>query len=356
MSDTPAPQERTSASPPWLYALWFLGGILITVLFFVLYSLLTKPAEVALPNYAQPETLLRLQDATNQGLQEEIDRLKRFLERDVCLIGESTLLPRGLPLLPTPDDAPGSAPPASQPDTLKIPGAGTTPEGTQVPDARTSAPPKTIAQHLEQATVLVVSPGEQGVSFGTGFFFAPGLIATNRHVIANNSDGRLFVTNKMLGGVIAGTIQAISTDINRDYAIIKVDDPRASSIHPLSFTLSVERTERVSAWGYPGLLMENDPKYQALLRGDASATPEVTYSEGVVSVVLQRSPPLVVHTADLSQGNSGGPLVNQNGQVVAINTLIQFNAESNRQVSVSLESSDLASFIKASNLPLSVAP
>ena len=44
----------------------------------------------------------------------------------------------------------------------------------------------------------------------------------------------------------------------------------------------------------------------------------------------------------------------QNGQVVAINTLIQFNKESNRQASVSLQSTDLIAFIKANGLSPSV--
>ncbi len=333
-----------------------------------------KPPAPALPNYAQPDTLLRLQDATNQGLQDEIDRLKRFLERDICVAETSPLLQRELSLPPNiPGSIPGATPgtpgtPPGQPGTPGSPNTPpatdgakapeTTPPGTTPPDAPPASAqemsPKTVAHLLEQATVLVVSPSGDGISFGTGFFFAPGLIATNRHVVDNSTDGKLFVTNSALGGVIPGVIQVISKDVDRDYAIIKVTDPKAGNVKPLDFRTTVERTDRVSAWGFPGLLIANDPKYEALLKGDASAAPEVTYSEGVVSVVLQRSPPLVVHTADLSQGNSGGPLVNQNGQVVAINTLIQFNKESNRQASVSLQSTDLIAFIKANGLSPSV--
>ncbi len=374
MSEPSAPAEKSS-QPLWRYALWFLAGILVTVLCFIGIASLTKPpapAPAEVPNYAQPDTLLRLQEATNQGLQEEIDRMKRLLERDVCLIGTSPLLQQGLSLpsgIPGAPNIPGNTPGATPPGQATAPGQSDTPKGPDgtppapndgkgpenTPPAEGATSPKAVARLLEQGTVLIVSPGSDGISFGTGFFFAPGLIATNRHVVENSADGKLFVTNKALGGVIGGTIQVISQDVNRDYAIIKVNDPRAANITPLQFRTTVERTDHVSAWGFPGLLIENDPKYQALLQGDASAAPEVTYSEGVVSVVLQRSPPLVVHTADLSQGNSGGPLVNQSGQVVAINTLIQFNKESNRQASVSLESSDLISFIQANGLTPSVA-
>ena len=38
-------------------------------------------------------------------------------------------------------------------------------------------------------------------------------------------------------------------------------------------------------------MTNDDPKFMALLQGNDSAVPEVVYTEGVVSVILERTPP-----------------------------------------------------------------
>jgi S1-C subfamily serine protease len=117
----------------------------------------------------------------------------------------------------------------------------------------------------------------------------------------------------------------------------------------------VRRTDRISAWGFPGAVTGGDPKFAALLKGDIGAAPEVVFTEGTVSVVLERKPPLIVHSAVISQGNSGGPLVDEYGAVLGINTLIRLDDESYRQSSMAIVAADMIAFLQEQGLPFTLA-
>jgi S1-C subfamily serine protease len=317
---------------------------------------------------------LNLQDAHNsrvETLKGEIDRYRQALQGDVCALPSLNDL---RPLLSSRrGQSQNQTPPSNGGQTQggggqTQGGGGQTPADGKEPPGRDEAlrqfdePLNPEAGDLVvQSTVLVVVNGRDSGSIGTGFFINDKQILTNRHVIdlAIGQDDAVFVTNKILGTLVPARIVAYSSSNEgfRDYAVIQIDD--ASSPNYLKIATNVKQRERVGAYGYPGLNMEMDPQMQALYAGDKDSVPEVVYTEGVISVIQNVDGiPIITHTAEVSHGNSGGPLVDGNGNAIAINTAIYTDLmrqqddkkASTRQLNLSLGASDFVKFLNSNNI------
>ena len=340
------PPERDHPLPLYRRSFfWVLIGMLAgLILGLILYSLYGRqlvsapppPPPSAKADTVNPNELLEMQRAQNKGLEEEIQRLQAALKEDPCA------LPNLLGV--TPDKAPVAPGYVPSPAT---PNAPNTPSVPPVGNATIPMPapaPNTVSELMAQSTVFVLSFAGEQAGMGSGFFVAPGIVATNRHV-AQSPDANILVGNKVLGGMYKARIIAFSDDESRDYALLSIDPAQAAKVPVLRIADAVSRTDRVSAWGFPGYITEIDPKLAALAEGDTKSVPEVVYSEGVVSVVLDRKPPVILHTASLSQGNSGGPLINSQGVVVGINTFIKAADKSYAQANIALPAKDLVQFM-----------
>ena len=166
------------------------------------------------------------------------------------------------------------------------------PPSLSAPDGSLSAPLTAIgtgalADRLEQATALVLSEN----SVGTGFFVAPNLMVTNRHVVEDATDGRVFIASRSLGGARPGVVLRATPPGQPgsvDLALIRLTDGVAPAI--LGLTPVAPKLTPVVAAGYHGLILQNDTGFRRLVAGDARATPDLNLTQGVVQSV-QESPP-----------------------------------------------------------------
>ena len=121
---------------------------------------------------------------------------------------------------------------------------------------------------------------------------------------------------------------------------------------------TVDKLDNVVAPGFPGVIMETDANYRALLEGDAAAAPELTAQSGAVTVI-QTFPTgieIIIHSADISPGNSGGPLVDTCGRVVGVNTFVNPDEQGTlRRLNYSLHTRELQRFLDGAGVAYSMS-
>jgi len=153
---------------------------------------------------------------------------------------------------------------------------------------------------------LVIAPS--GISSsGSGFAITSnGLIVTNNHVI----EGAKTIKIRGVNGNFNKTYLAkvIITDKNNDLSIIKIDDPSFSSLGSIPYIVkssSANVGENVFVLGYP-------------LR--ASMGDEIKLTNGIISSKSGFQGDITSYqiTAAAQPGNSGGPLFNNNGNLIGI--------------------------------------
>lgn len=329
---------------PWFRRPLFWGLLLLLCLLLLAAWLVWRGWRTAEEQRAALSAQAAEMQKRNEAQEAFLQKLRLLLKQDPCDIQRElgALAPPAGVLWPPQDSLPG----LSLPENSQKPSAPST--TVQTPAAK---PPASVADLLEQATVLILARQGGGMSMGTGFFVAPGYVVTNAHVLGTARQAILI--NKAIGALLTAELAHSTQSDGLDFAVLKVE--QAPAITPLQLAGEVARTERVSAWGFPGAVTGDDPQFSALLKGDITAAPEVVYTDGAVSVILQRMPPLIVHTATVSQGNSGGPLVNARGQVVGINTFIKLDDGSYRQSSLAIVSSSLAAYLRSVGVPFTLA-
>ncbi len=363
-------QEKTAATPvtrPWYASPWFWGILLFLAILLLLAWIIWHQWQARLALLEQEAVIVLEHEERNDALLAEIARLKALLAKEPCEL-KTLLLSEGERLqIPQQNKAHGQNPGAAQDAPPVLPQGTeqepkvqpTTPAEAPPPPATSPAAPSNsntesgtdMVQNLENATVLVLSDEPNGMQMGTGFFIAPGIVLTNQHVLGTGK-GDVYVVGTFKGGAVKAKVLVISPIAARDYAVLQVP---VTDVAPLVLNTNVQRTQKVSTWGFPSAVTSNDPKFKALMSGQDTDVPDIIYSEGTVSVVQEKNPELIVHTAIVSQGNSGGPLVNEQGEVIGINTYIHMDKQSYRQSSLSIVAKDIINFLQEHNIPYTSA-
>jgi S1-C subfamily serine protease len=172
--------------------------------------------------------------------------------------------------------------------------------------------------------VIVEHEGDSviAVSHGTGFAVSPERIVTNSHVIQQaQDDPNLFIGIVPSDGEEAVYGRVVSVSERNDLALIATT--KAMNLPPLTISGNPETSSGVvTAVGYP----MNVDRAQGLGMADIfKATPPVKATGSLAGRRPSRQFDTLLHTAPIARGNSGGPLVDQCGRVIGVNS---FGAES----------------------------
>ncbi|MEO5844255.1 MAG: serine protease [Caldimonas sp.] len=151
--------------------------------------------------------------------------------------------------------------------------------------------------------VRVVDPARplEG-SQGTGFVIGNGWLLTCAHVMGEQKEATVTLAGKRL---IADVVKA---DAKADLALLKLREPLPEGAQPLAFRAAARTAvmgEEVSTIGYPmSRLLGNSAR---MTRGLLSATAGLRDDDKQVQV-----------SAEIQPGNSGGPLLDRDGNVIGV--------------------------------------
>ncbi len=176
--------------------------------------------------------------------------------------------------------------------------------------------------------VVTISSGEKS---GAGFIFSPdGYVLTNRHVVEESADAEIKVklqNDESLPATVA------HSSVERDLGVLKIE---RTNLPVVQFASSDKLTtgQDVAAIGAPlGL--------------------EHSVTRGVISA-LSREIEGKTYTqidAALNEGNSGGPVINENGQVIGVAVRVASEAQN---VGFAVPSVAVMQFLQANGLNFNV--
>jgi hypothetical protein len=205
--------------------------------------------------------------------------------------------PEAMPVAPA-SNGPAEAEPSAQ---LVAPMVGSITARRAEKD--TAAIPAGVAPASLEDVVSAVVPAvvsiHAGRARGTGFYFKPGYVLTNVHVIEGNS------TVEVSAGDTKRTARVVSTAQGADLAVLQVYNPDPDQA---TLTLGTASSLRVGQ--------------EVIAVGSALGVLSNTVTRGIVSAIRQAGDITLIQTdAAINPGNSGGPLVDRSGRVIGVNTL-----------------------------------
>jgi S1-C subfamily serine protease len=177
--------------------------------------------------------------------------------------------------------------------------------------------------------------GQKQVSNGTGFFVAAeGYVVTNAHVIEGCEEPKV-----VRGREEPVFAQVVARDVANDLALLKVE---AGSDHVGTLRAGVKIGEEIAAFGYP-------------LQGMLSTGGNFTIGNVSALAGFKNDSRHIQISAPIQPGNSGGPVIDQCGNVigVVVSNLGAHNKGAAQNVNFAININALTSFLDLHGVPYS---
>lgn len=186
-----------------------------------------------------------------------------------------------------------------------------------------------VANKVSQSVVSIVSKSQKvtkyfssgfgSASAGTGIIVSEnGYILTNKHVVEGSSDISV-VTND---GNSYDNVEIITTDPLSDIAILKISNAKGLKAAELGDSKALNIGQQVIAIG--NALGEYDGTVTSGIISGIGRTVNASSDDGATKETLTD---MIQTDAAINSGNSGGPLVNAQSQVVGVNTAVASEAQ-----------------------------
>jgi S1-C subfamily serine protease len=176
-------------------------------------------------------------------------------------------------------------------------------EGPRPEVAEPAVPDRGGVEDAAQSVVQVVATGGSGYGYGSGgsgWVAAPDLVVTNAHVVAGSDR----VAVRQEGAWRGYEAEVVSVDPGNDVAVLAVDGLGLTALP----SAAPEPGEPVAILGYPyGGPLDAEP---GRVGGTSQAITGDAYGNGPVSRYVTSI------RGEANPGNSGGPAVNREGEVV----------------------------------------
>lgn len=199
-----------------------------------------------------------------------------------------------------------------------------------------------VKSQTSQRSFFGTTPIEQQ-SAGTGFIISTeGVVVTNRHVVPS-SNAQVSIT--LSDGTELSDIEVVgrtSSNDSLDIAFLKIKDKKGKDLKPLKIGDSgkMEVGDKVVAIGNALGQFQNTVT-TGIISGygrDIEASDETGSGVETLQNLFQTD-------AAINQGNSGGPLVNINGEVIGVNTAVAGDGAEN--IGFAIPINDIQGLIKS---------
>jgi serine protease Do len=193
-------------------------------------------------------------------------------------------------------------------------------ESSAVIDVAKKVSPSVVSITSETTVTGFFGP-QSATTAGTGIIVSSdGLIMTNRHVVA---DTNAVYTVKTADGETLKNARVVARDTFNDIAFVRVDAKNLPAI-AIGSSANLQVGQKVVAIGNALGQLQNTVT-EGIVSGIGRPITAGSSSDSTSSEQLTN---LIQTDAAINEGNSGGPLVNLDGQLVGMNTATASSAQS----------------------------